>query len=191
MAKPSEEKIVAAARQVFMRYGYRRVTMSDLAEAAQMSRPGLYLVFSSKAEVLTAVVTRVFAEMLDEIRSGVERLATPREKLIFAMEVWCVRGYETVQASPDAKDLLESSYEFAAEVTTKTTSDFVVLVAGILKPLVKNQSRVSASSAKIARMLVGAALGFKSVAKTTKQLREMLSDQITIILASLQQNESA
>jgi hypothetical protein len=42
-----------------------------------------------------------------------------------------------VQASPDAKDLLESSYQFATEVTTKAASDFVAVLVGILEPLVK------------------------------------------------------
>jgi AcrR family transcriptional regulator len=191
MAKVSEEKIIAAAKQVFLRYGYRRVTMGDLAEAAKMSRPALYLVFPSKEDVLTAVVTRLFEETLDEIRRGLDRFSTPKEKLTFVFDTWCVRGYEMVQASPDAKDLLESSYQFATEVTTKAAAEFVAVLAEIMEPLVKKQSRVNLSPVQIAQMLAGAMLGLKGIAKNAKQLRELLADLITVVLASLQQMQNS
>jgi AcrR family transcriptional regulator len=191
MAKVSEEKIIAAAKQVFLRYGYRRATMGDLAEAAKMSRPALYLVFPSKEDVLTAVVTRLFAETLDEIRRGLDRFPTPKEKLTFVFDTWCVRGYEMVQASPDAKDLLESSYQFATKVTTKAAAEFVAVLAEILEPLVKKQSRVHLSSVQIAQMLAGAMLGLKGIAQNARQLRELLADLITVVLASLQQMQNS
>jgi AcrR family transcriptional regulator len=190
MARRSREEIVAAARQVFLRYGYRRVTMGELAVAAQMSRPIFYLVFQSKEDLLKAVVASVFAEMLDEIRKGLERFPTPKEKLTFAFDIWCVRGYEMVRASPDAKDVLENSHQFATEVTTKVAADFVTVLAGILEPLVNKQSNMDLSSVQIAQMVAGAMLGFKSIAKTTKQLRELLAGLITVVLASLGQSEN-
>jgi AcrR family transcriptional regulator len=56
MAHEKTEHVIAAARKVFLRYGYRRVTMGDLAEAAQMSRPALYLVFPSKEQIFTVLI---------------------------------------------------------------------------------------------------------------------------------------
>ena len=70
MVEHKEAKVIAAATQVFMRYGYRRATMGDIAEAAGISRPALYLVFSSKEEILTAVLARVFTAALEEIRQN-------------------------------------------------------------------------------------------------------------------------
>ena len=99
--------------------------MADIAEAAGMSRPALYLVFPSKEEILVAGMMQVFAAMLEEVREGLDRLPRVRDKLLFAFETWTVRGFALVQASPDAKDLLESSYEFAAEVINKATAEFV------------------------------------------------------------------
>ena len=149
MARPNEEKILTAARKVFVRYGFRRVTMGDLAEAAKMSRPALYLVFPSKEEVFTAVLKRVFAEVLDEIRQGIPLRETPLEKLTFAFEVWCVRPFEMVQASPDAGDLFESSLEFAAEFTIAATTEFEITIAQILEPLVGGKPEPEFSAAQI------------------------------------------
>ncbi len=185
MVGKNDDRIIAAARQVFMRYGFKRVTMGEIAAAAGMSRAALYLVYPSKEDVLTAVVTRVFAAMLDEIRHGLGRFAPVEEQLTFALDVWCVAQFELVQASPDAKDLYESSYQFAAEVTAKATADFVALVAGVLEPLVRQQARVALSSVQIAQVLASAVPGFKDSVATTEQLRAMIARLITIVLASL------
>jgi len=180
-----KEDVIAAATQVFLRYGYKRVTMGDLAEAAHMSRPALYLVFPSKDEIFTAVLNRAFTAMLDEIRQGLSRLSTPKEKLMFAFEIWCVRLFETIQASPDAKDLLESSYEFATEVTKRASADFEALVAEVLQPLVRRSTGLKLSSAQVAHILAAAAPGFKASAKNAGQLRELIAGLISIVLASL------
>jgi AcrR family transcriptional regulator len=185
MAHEKTEHVIATARKVFLRYGYRRVTMGDLAESAQMSRPALYLVFPSKEQIFTEVVSRSIIETLDEIRQGIPQLKTVEEKLAFAFEVWCVRPFELMQVSPDARDLLESSYEFAAEVTTKAATDFEALVAEVLKPLVWKQTRLKLSPLQIARILRTSAHGFKSAAKNSADLRQLISDMCTIILISI------
>ena len=185
MAGKHDDRIIVAARHIFMRYGFKRATMGEIAEAAGMSRAALYLVYPSKGDVLTAVVTRVFAALLDEIRQGLGRLATVEEQLTFALDVWCVTGFELVQASPDAKDLYESGHQFAAEAMATAAADFVALVAGVLEPLVRQQDKVALSSVEIAQLLASAAPGFKGSATTTEQFRTLIARLITLVLASL------
>ncbi len=187
MAGKNEQKVIEAAKQVFVRYGYRRVTMADIAEAAHLSRPSLYLVFPSKEELLIAVTTQVFAALLNEIREGLDRFETPKEKLAFAFDIWTVRGFEIVQASPDAKDLLESSYEFAAEATNKAAADFVAIVVEILESLMRKQTKVDLSPLQVALILTNAMPGFKAAAKNTDQLRKLIAGLIGLVLASLNQ----
>ena len=179
------EKIVAEAKKVFLRYGFRRTTMTDLARGAQMSRPALYLVFPSKEEVFMAVVMRSIKESTEEIRTGIPRLRTAGDKLAFAFEVWYVRPFEMVLASPDAGDLLESGCEIACEPLTKAGEDFMAIVTELLKPLVREQSRVKLPAARIAELLCGAAHGFKKTAKDAAELRHMLNDHLALILAAL------
>ena len=184
------EDVIAAAMQVFARYGYKRVTMADLAEAAHMSRPSLYLIFPSKEQVFTAVVARVFASMLAEIRQGISRFTTAEEKLRFACEIWCVRPFEMILASPDARDLLESSYEFAAETTIEAARDFMSILAEILDPLVRRQNKIHLSSIQIAHLLASALPGFKGSAESVAQLRALIAGLITVVLASLDEGDA-
>ena len=185
MARKSIDQIIAAAAQVFTRYGFKRATMGDIAEAAGMSRAALYLVYPSKEDALTSVMSHVFGAMLEEIRQGLGRYATVAEQLAFAFDVWCVTAFELGQVSPDAKDLYESSFQFAAEVTSRAAADFVALVADLLEPLVQAQTKVALSSLDIAQILARAVLGFKGAVKTTEQFRSMIAQLITLVLASL------
>jgi len=189
MAEKAKD-VVTAATQIFARYGYKRVTMADLAEAAHISRPALYLIFPSKEQVFRAVVARVFASMLGEIRQGVSRFTTAEEKLTFACEIWCVRPFEMILASPDARDLLENSYEFAAEATVKAARDFLSLVAEILDPLVRSQNKVHLSSLRIAQLVASALPGFKGSAENAAQLRALIAGLIAVVLASLDESDA-
>ena len=179
------EKIVTEAGKVFLRYGFRRTTMADLAKAAQMSRPAFYLIFPSKEEAFLAVVKRFIAEMLDEIRRGIPRFKTAEQKLAFAFDVWFARPFEMIQASPDASDILETGSEIACGEMTQAKTDFETIVAGILKPLVREQSKVKLSAAKIAEILCRAAHGFKGTARDVGELRQMLHDHLTLVLTGL------
>jgi AcrR family transcriptional regulator len=55
------------ARAVFLRYGYKRVTMSDIAEAAGMSRAALYVGFKSKEDVFVGVFDQWVDQTIAEI----------------------------------------------------------------------------------------------------------------------------
>jgi len=191
MTQSKEEQVLTAARSVFMRYGFKRATMSDLADAAQMSRPALYLIFSSKEEVFRALVTQIFTELLREVRAGVSKHEDVAAQLTCAFEIWCVRPFEMIQASPDAKDILESGYEFATEMTERAFADFETILSDILRPIVSSQADPPLSSEQLAHILTTAAQGFKESASSAVQLRQLIEGLITIVLAGLHNQREA
>ena len=192
MTQSKEEQVLAVAREVFMRYGFKRATMSDLADAAQMSRPALYLIFSSKEEVFRALVTQIFTELLREVREEVSKHEEVADQLTRAFEVWCVHPFEMIQASPDARDILESGYAFATEMTVQAFADFETILSDVLRPLVSTQADPPLSSEQLAHILTTAAQGFKESASSAVQLRQLIKGLITIGLAGLHnQRESS
>jgi AcrR family transcriptional regulator len=185
MTGEKTEKVLEAARQVFLRYGYKRTTMGDIAEAAKMSRPAVYLVFPSKEEIFGAVMARYCMEKLELIRRGLGDHPAAQDRLGFVLELWCVQPFEMTLASPDARDLLESGYEVANEIVTAAFAEFERVVAGILEPLVAGQTRVALPSSEIARLLIEAIVGFKQSATDVADLRQMIAGLLTITCASL------
>ena len=81
------DRIVDAAKAVFLKYGYTRVTMSDLADAAGMSRPALYLVFAKKEEVFRGVIRQMAGEIADAVHARVGTIRSPLEKLKFVIDL--------------------------------------------------------------------------------------------------------
>lgn len=179
------EKILEAAKKIFLRFGFRRATMGEIAEAVDMSRPALYLVFPSKEEILKAVISAESQVALQEIQQNLPNIETEKERLMFAFEVWSVRPFEMVQSFPDTRDLLESSYTVAGEVVTEAFAEFEKIVEGILEPLITSPN-VTLSPKQLAHILTSAIHGFKNAAGNVAELRQLFDDLITVILASIQ-----
>lgn len=57
-----EELIVAKAKELFFFYGFKSVSMDDLAKAAAVSKKTIYLYFSDKNQVLDSVINSFIAE---------------------------------------------------------------------------------------------------------------------------------
>jgi AcrR family transcriptional regulator len=167
---PKTDDVLAAAQRVFLRFGFRRSTMGDIAEEAGISRPALYPLFASKEAIFIAGLTRVFADELDEIRALVADAHKPADKLTAALEVWCVRNYELTTGSPGAKDLYESCYAVAPALTNKVDADFEKIVTTIL-----------GGKKDLARLITGSMVGLKLQAKNAKELRRSLQTLVTVV----------
>ncbi len=61
------EQILVAALEVFTSYGFNKASVTDIAEAANISRPGLYLHFENKEAI--------YAAMLESILTGARTAA--------------------------------------------------------------------------------------------------------------------
>ena len=104
--------IVGAATSVFLRYGFGRTTMADIAQASGLSRPTLYLTFPDKESVFRAVIEAMIEAKMAQVRTGISGLPTLGEKLLYACNAWAAEGYELVQAHPDARDMFDLGFEF-------------------------------------------------------------------------------
>src|SRR5258708_13492569 len=62
-----EERLLAAALQVFGRYGFRKASMDEIARSADISRQGLYLRFASKDALFRAAVRHELDTALGEV----------------------------------------------------------------------------------------------------------------------------
>lgn len=114
------EEIVSAARRLFSKHGFDRVTIDELAEAAGVSPATVYAAFKSKAGVLRAIISKTFfgpayeelAERLKttsdpiellKITAAISRVIFDREKA----EIGILRG-----ASAFSTDLRQVEKEF-------------------------------------------------------------------------------
>jgi len=177
------DKILAAALDVFVRYGYKRVTMNDIAEAAGISRPALYLVFESKEDIFKGVYEHWVKGTLNEIEARIGQLKTPEEKLRAAFEVWTVLPFERMRTSSEVAELLECTFGFAQDSVDQGYRSFEKIIVPVLKSHSKFQSsKPKVSAEKTAHVLSGAVRGFKIIAKDISEIRSLIKDLLILLL---------
>jgi AcrR family transcriptional regulator len=182
MGKDKDSQIIEAATSVFLRYGFRRTTMADLAGAAGLSRPALYLRYCNKEKIFETVLKDFAARTLEDIRAGLPNFGTPQEQLRFAFECWAVRPFTMMRDSPDAKDLTHCCLGFAETVKVQSQAAFEAILAGILEALPAFRGKADALAAT-AHVLAASVHGFKVEARTDAELRAMIETLLALVAA--------
>ncbi|KAJ8137148.1 hypothetical protein OY671_009640, partial [Metschnikowia pulcherrima] len=70
MSDDKRRHILDRALEIFFKYGFRRVSMNEIAEAAGVSRPGLYSYFQRKEQVFSEAIARQGTSLVEEISSN-------------------------------------------------------------------------------------------------------------------------
>jgi len=169
MLSAKEEKILDAALRVFLKFGFRRVTMNEIAEEAGISRPGLYLAYNSTEQVFSAVVQRGITANLDEVEAAMAQAPNPRQALRVALELWAVRDFDQSQGSPEAKEVLEASRDSARDVYEAGYRRLESLMETVLP------DDRAVSAAELAHLVASSLRGFKLVAPNAHELGRLIA----------------
>jgi AcrR family transcriptional regulator len=75
------QEIITAAEKVFFKKGIDNSTMDDVAEQAELSKATLYLYFSSKDEIYSAIFSKSQKKLFKMIKNATDNLTDTREKI--------------------------------------------------------------------------------------------------------------
>ena len=176
-----ETRTIVINRQgarIFLRFGFARATMGDIATAAGMSRPALYLIFCSKEEVFEAVVAHWIEDSLTRIAAGLPTRSNLGEKLRFACETWCVEGLERALANPDVRDMS------TLPAVRESYARFEACITDILREPAE-RSGLGIPASDFARVIVCAMQGFKQTARSGEEMRHLIAVEILAIERAL------
>jgi AcrR family transcriptional regulator len=182
-APPSKEAVIMdAAYRLFLRHGYRKVTMGEIAKEADLSRPTLYAAFANKGDIFGAIVKSHLAEksaLVEERLAGQKRL---KERLTLLFEVWMIEPVAAIIGSENGADLLANAGEYAPEAIAELYRQFEKYLVEILSPEMKGQGTMNARD--LARVLTLAAKGLKGSTASLTELKRMISGLIEMALAT-------
>ena len=102
-----QSAILHAAIGQFMAYGFSRVTMDDIAQAAGMSRPALYQFFRNKQAIYDAGATAMLEESLEVMRKALVRPAPARERIAAAIREGILDMMAQMEATPHGAELID------------------------------------------------------------------------------------
>jgi AcrR family transcriptional regulator len=126
-------KALASAYDVFLRYGFRRTTMDDIAKEAGMSRPALYLLFKNKPEIFRALAQDVCVRCLSGAEAVLKTRLKKSDKLLAILDLGMLDVMEELARSPHGEELIGVEHEIAADIDThwhKNLSGFLSHVIG-------------------------------------------------------------
>ncbi len=126
-------RILEAAERLVLAYGYHRVTMDDLARAAGISRPTLYLSFRNKADIYRAISSLV----LDQSAATAERILAgpgPVEALLIqAMDEAAFSLLRRFLATPHGAEILDLKNELAGDLHGQWRERIIRAIAGLIR----------------------------------------------------------
>jgi AcrR family transcriptional regulator len=121
------EAILDAASTVFLRFGFRKTSMEDVARAAEVSRQGLYLHFANKEELFRAAVCRKLSGNVATARAALANRSAPLEsRLVDALYAWY--GIRVGRLHDEAGDLPEASESVAGAIIEQQRQQFEQLL---------------------------------------------------------------
>lgn len=168
-----------------MRYGFKRVTMGDVAKEAGISRPTLYSVFDSKEDVFNAVAQQIMERALAEIRERVAEPGSLAEKLEQVFEIWVVRNYELIHQLPDARELIECTQAFSQDVIDAAYAELEVVLLSLIEPHAARGVRPQ----QLAHTLAASVRGIKDNARDIDDLRDLLTGLVAMTVGTLSASE--
>lgn len=135
-------EIVVSAAGLFLRYGFRKTSMDDVARAAKLSRQGLYFHFSNKEEVFRAVIEHVAEVTLTALQTALAPSEQSLEERLLAG--FAAMSEETLGCSDPAnvQELFAAAKDLVGDVVQRLDEQIVLALAKTLKR--EQRARVSA-----------------------------------------------
>ena len=135
----TREMILAAARERFLHYGYKKTTIDEIAADAGIGKGTVYLHFDGKDEIMLNLVLSVKRNITEQMRAIAASLATPEDKLRRMVLAWIGTVYDACTVSPHGAEMVDDvrhqmqrrpdmQERFAAETATQRS-----LLAGVLQ----------------------------------------------------------
>ncbi|KAA0078415.1 TetR/AcrR family transcriptional regulator [Tardiphaga sp. P9-11] len=126
------DHILDAALPVFVRHGFRKASMADIARAAGISRASLYLSFNSKEELFRAGSMRAHARTMRDVEAALSGDGDVFGRIETAMAVFQRELIAPFAGSADAIELFDVNMALAKDITLAARDRLVALLAQAL-----------------------------------------------------------
>jgi len=183
-------RILEGAIKVFLAYGYQRTTMDDIARAAEMSRPALYLQFRNKADIyraIAAVLLERSAEAAVAALSGDGDLAS---RLLGAIDDCMFAMMEALAGSPHAADILDMKSKLAGDIVTAWKERLATMMAVAIEAEAGRRGTDLAASdlsaTMLACMLLDGLEGIKMRTADPVEQRRMARGLVRVVTLAVQ-----
>lgn len=184
-SNPKINALLDASLGVFMRFGYRKTSVQDVADAAQISRQGLYLHFPSKDLLFRATVEHA---MTRAYREGVTALGGDEPldaRIVNGFDAWMGRFVGI--ANSDASDLLDAAHLLSGSPVFEYEARFTAALAEHIaaSPLAAYYAPLALTPTHLAETLYAVARGYKHAPITREDFLQRVALSARAVCAPL------
>lgn len=129
---PKRVRILEGAMKVFLAYGYGRVTMDDIARAADLSRPALYLVFRNKTDIYRELGRGLLNEVLRRAEVALAREGSLLERLDHMTCFAFFELFKDIEESPHGSELFDIKNSLAGDLMAEWREQMVGLLERVI-----------------------------------------------------------
>jgi len=139
--------ILVAATAIFLRYGFKKTSMDDVARAAGVSRQGLYLYFDTKDLLFRETLQHLMSHLISAARAAAEDgNLSFRDRLLGAFEAVHCSAFHNASRE-DALELLQSAQSAAGALLVQSERDLM----GLQPPYSRRRASRTAGSRPASR----------------------------------------
>lgn len=109
-----EDRILNGWNRLLARYGYRKLTMDDLASEVGIGKGTIYLYFRSKEDLVYSHIDRVVRQLIERLKRVLRSTLSPGDKLREMIVLRVMFRFDAVQDFPES--LSEMFRDFRAGV---------------------------------------------------------------------------
>lgn len=179
----TEARIINAAIEVILKFGPRKTTMNDIAEAAGLTRQTVYVSFGGKDAMLAEVARFVGRRRLSQVAVAWEYCPTLAEKLQAYARIVVLDAYDEATGDDDPMELVSDYNEAGRAACLEVRDQHAEMWAEELAESADVLERAGVTAPRLARFIVSTCLNVKRAEDDKGQLREQLSALNAAILA--------
>lgn len=188
-ADDRREAILEAAFAQFMRYGFRRTSMEDIARETGVSRASLYTHFANKEEIFQRLSARLHEEALAAAEQALKSDAPLPQRAQAALEAKLTRMLDVIHGSPHGAELTDENSRLCGDLAAASDARLRKLLADALRAGARD-GEIDLASAGLhansaAELLALSASGLKSGAADSDAFRARLSQLIRVFFGGL------
>jgi AcrR family transcriptional regulator len=186
---PKRARILDGALKMFLAYGFSRTTMDDIARAAEVSRPALYLLFRNKTDIYRALASILLEGSCAKAKAALATGKPLGERMWLAIDTAIISVMAEISESPHGAEILDMKGSLAGDVVEAWRSTLVGHFAAAIESEAKTGADLAArglSPMMLADMLFDGLEGMKMRITGAEEQRKAVRGLVRVIELSIQ-----
>jgi len=176
------ERVLAASLSCFKQYGFKRTSMEDLAKAADMSRPALYLLFKNKTDIFRSLSEAFHAKTLLSAKQALADNISIQTRISAAVTARMTPLYALAHDSVHGPELFDVNQNTSGDLNAEADDTFLRMLTEALQASLATGEITGGpdglAARELAQLIIASAIGLKTFAFSAQDYETLLGKSV-------------